>query len=690
MFKKAQLKLFAIITSILIAVFVAMLSSINIITEAVMQKQSQQVLKQIAEGVEYDDSTSTFTYTDPNGMDHHKDDHGGEEPPSKPEGEPGNDETRPSQEATTQPDTTDVTEPSSEKDKEGETTLPATVPPAQNTEAHQPQTSAGTASGTAAPSTEGQTEQQQQQTQQPQTTAKPTQQPVVTTAAPTTQAPAQTTQVTTVPPKPGEGNEDPWHRDPWEQDGDQQYPNPDPFSDWGRWYYDTDASVGSSGEEDDDDDEYEETDGEEYEITDEYGGNFVIDQTDDQEEAGSIVLLANTETTTQKPTEKYGGGQNGGQGGAQDNGQNGGQDGAQGNGQNGGQSGAQNGGDPQSGEIRIEPVPKTLGSIDFFVIMADKQGNYLATLNNDDITEETAQKYITAILDDGAQTGMVNHIYQFYRQPKENGTLMVFTDKSAEMDTLDQFNRTTIIIGAISVIVLSIAAYFLSKKSIQPIKIAFERQKQFVSDASHELKTPLTVISANADVLAGEIGENKWLNYIKSQTDRMNVLVNDLLNLTRLENNTTDFICVDFDLSKAAENTALPFECQAFEMNRNFEVDIEEGLTINGSERHVKQMMAIFIDNALKYSNEGGTVKVSLIKHGDKKVFSVFNTGEGVKESEKDKIFERFYRSDESRNRATGGYGLGLAIAKSIIDKHKFKVHVENQEGRSICFVVTM
>ncbi len=674
MFKKAQLKLFAIITSILIAVFVAMLSSINIITEAVMQKQSQQALKQIAEGVEYDDSTSTFTYTDPNGMDHHKDDHDGEVPPSKPEGEPGNDETRPSQEATTQPDTTDVTEPSSEKDTEGETTLPATVPPAQNTEAHQPQTSAGTAPGTAAPSTEGQTEQQQQQTQQPQTTAKPTQQPVVTTAAPTTQAPAQTTQVTTVPPKPGEGNEDPWHRDPWERDGDQQYPNPDPFSDWGRWYYDTDTSVSSSGEEDDDGDEYEETDGGEYEVTDEYGSNFVIDQTDDQEETGSIVPLVNTETTTQKPTEKYGSVQNGGQGGAQGNGQNGGQ----------------GGGDPQSGEIRIEPVPKTLGSIDFFVIMADKQGNYLATLNNDDITEETAQKYITAILDDGAQTGMVNHIYQFYRQPKENGTLMVFTDKSAEMDTLDQFNRTTIIIGAISVIVLSIAAYFLSKKSIQPIKIAFERQKQFVSDASHELKTPLTVISANADVLAGEIGENKWLNYIKSQTDRMNVLVNDLLNLTRLENNTTDFICVDFDLSKAAENTALPFECQAFEMNRNFEVDIEEGLTINGSERHVKQMMAIFIDNALKYSNEGGTVKVSLIKHGDKKVFSVFNTGEGVKESEKDKIFERFYRSDESRNRATGGYGLGLAIAKSIIDKHKFKVHVENQEGRSICFVVTM
>ena len=348
-------------------------------------------------------------------------------------------------------------------------------------------------------------------------------------------------------------------------------------------------------------------------------------------------------------------------------------------------------GDPaRNGEPPIEPVPKSLGSIDFFIIMADDEGNYLATLNNEDITEETAQKYITAILDDGAQTGMVNHKFQFYRQPKSNGTLMVFTDKGAEMDTLAQMKRTTIIIGVVSVVVLSVAAFFLSKKSIEPIKTAFEQQKRFVSDASHELKTPLTVISANADVLAGEIGENKWLNYIKSQTDRMNVLVNDLLNLTRLENNTTDFICTDFDLSKAAENTALPFECQAFEMNRKFVVDIEEGITVNGSERHIKQMMAIFIDNALKYSNEGGTVKVTLCRHGDKKVFSVFNTGQGVREDEKEKIFERFYRSDESRNRATGGYGLGLAIAKSVIDKHKFKVHVENQEGSSICFVVTM
>lgn len=220
--------------------------------------------------------------------------------------------------------------------------------------------------------------------------------------------------------------------------------------------------------------------------------------------------------------------------------------------------------------------------------------------------------------------------------------------------------------------------------------MAFEKQKHFISDASHELKTPLTIISANADVLSDEIGDNKWLNYIKSQTERMNVLVNDLLNLTRIENKTADFVCSEFNLSKAIESTALPFECQAFEMQKSLDIDIQEDLMFKGSEDHIKQMTAIFIDNALKYSNDQGKIKITLKAQGDKRILSVFNTGSGIKEDEKEKIFERFYRSDDSRARSTGGYGLGLAIAKSIIDRYKFKISIEIAEGESICFTVTM
>ena len=642
MFEKAHLKLFGIIASILVAVFIALLGSVNIITKAVMQRQSQQVLRQIAEGVEYDDKTSTFTFVRPENFDDRRDD----KPPSKPDNEPER----------TAPIQTSVTT-SSETTTASETTVTTTVTeetayePVQETE--EQQTEPETEQIYDEPETESASQEKTEANEptSPPTTALP---PVVTTAptAPPKPPAAEQSKPEHEKPetpaeheKPHEPNKDnewqmPWN--PWEQwwqDGN--YNGPFPSWDWGQWNFGENPYIGLP-----------EWNGDAWDS--DYSGFADEDEFQDEdvlfenaEENGGIIQLADK---------------------------------------------AQNEDDFRREDFGrpYEPVPKSLGSIDFFVIMADDDGNYLATLNNEDITEETAQNYISAILSDGAQTGMVNHTFQFYRQPKSNGTLMVFTDKSAEMDTLDQLKRTTIIIGIISIIILSAAAFFLSKKSIEPIKLAFERQKRFVSDASHELKTPLTVISANADVLADEIGDNKWLTYIKSQTDRMNVLVNDLLNLTRLENNTTDFICVDFDLSRAAENTALPFECQAFEMNRKFIVDIDEGISVNGSEKHIKQMMAIFIDNAIKYSNEGGTVKVTLSKHGDKKVFSVFNTGTGVKEDEKEKIFERFYRSDESRNRATGGYGLGLAIAKSVIDKHKFKVHVENQEGKSICFVVTM
>ncbi|MDE7104265.1 MAG: GHKL domain-containing protein [Ruminococcus sp.] len=336
-----------------------------------------------------------------------------------------------------------------------------------------------------------------------------------------------------------------------------------------------------------------------------------------------------------------------------------------------------------------EPVPKSINSIDFFIIMADDKGEYIASLNNDDMTSETAQTYITQILHNKNKSGMADN-YSFFTEQKSNGTLMVLTDKSAEINIMNKLKRTTFIVGIISIVILSVAAYFLSGLIVKPLKETFEKQKRFISDASHELKTPLTVISANADVLSGELGYNKWLNYIQDQTDRMNVLVNDLLSLTRLENKTTDFIQTEFNLSQAIINTALPFECQAFESKKNFVLNIDENISVIGSEQHIKQMAGIFIDNALKYSKENGTVRVSLTKEDGKPVFSVYNTGMGVKESEKYKIFERFYRSDESRNRATGGYGLGLAIAKSIIDKHKFKIDVENEEGKSICFVVTM
>lgn len=685
MFKKAQLKVFAIITCILLAIFIAVLGSVNIIMQAVMQRQSKDVLKKIAAGVEYNDTTHQFMISRPENFG--KKPVQDEVPPPKPT------ETEASQEHSSQtapPSTASVTTSTTAATTTTATAVTAAVIPTPEPTAAPTPAEKTTETPTFAPTAENIPEPTvtasvtSPTTQPPQpivtapVTAKPTH-PTTQPTAPTPQQPPSKTVPEPTKPHPeateptteNQQPQGPWWFDP-NNPPDWFDPNTPPpwWGNWGYWNgwnnwnnnwqgwngwqgyqapnskFNEHTPTEDTSAEDTSNCEKEKCRSTEPASLQETPSPLGLNTISYEDELTMISDIKNDENKHREPMD--------------------------------------------DGQQTLDQIPRSLGSIDFFIVMADKDGNFLASINNDDLNETQAQNYISAILKENLNSGMIENKYQFYKTEKNNGTIMVFTDKGAEMNMLNKLIRTTILIGTISLILLAAAAFFLSRKVIQPLKLAFDKQKQFISDASHELKTPLTVISANADVLSGEIGENRWLTYIKSQTDRMNVLVNDLLNLTRLENNSTDFVRTDFDLSKAIINTALPFECQAFESNKQFDVDIESGLTINGSERHIKQMAAIFIDNALKYSGEGGTVKVTLRKISDRKVLSIYNTGQGIKDEEKDKIFERFYRSDQSRNRATGGYGLGLAIAKSIIDKHKFRIHIENHEGKSIRFVIIM
>lgn len=655
MFRKAQWKFFSYTTLILIAIFIALLAAVNLIMNSVTQHQSIVVLKQIAENVEYDEKTNNFVYFDIKRPPIDEQGHGSKNPNMS----PGNvfteektnmtskvskTETSSSAAATTKTAVRPVTEAEIRTGAETQTRTVAEERVSVTTKV-QPKTQMSASNMKI--TTEAAVSNKPEIKTAAATNAvvvKPTAAPVTTKAAApppqqqATAAPPKKTTAADIPPQqymttPDRPWNEEWQRPPFHDDG----PRPPEWEDF--TFSDEENPTIESPEPP------------HYEWDDPYWhwGNEEFSENDAEKLSASNVPVLNGYTVVMEEPHI----------------------------------------DDKFGKREEAPVPKSLGSIDFFVLMADVDGEFLASLNNDDLTQETAQSYIDGVLSQNSEDGMFETL-QFFIQQKENGTLMVFTDKAAEMDMLDQLMKTTIAIGAVSLVLLSILTYFLSKKNIEPIKIAFDKQKQFISDASHELKTPLTVISANADVLSGEVGENKWLEYIKAQTDRMNILVNELLNLTRLENNTIDFSCGEFNLSKAVENAALPFECQAFETNKKFEVDIQEDLTIVGSERHVKQMTAIFIDNALKYSKENGTVRVTLKEQNDKKILSVYNTGSGIKESEIDKIFERFYRSDSSRARTTGGYGLGLAIAKTIIDKHKFKLTIDNVEGESICFNVIM
>ncbi len=329
-------------------------------------------------------------------------------------------------------------------------------------------------------------------------------------------------------------------------------------------------------------------------------------------------------------------------------------------------------------------------TIDHFAIMVSQDGAFLGIRNTENYTDEEAEEIMNGILAKEKSEGMYGWL-QFCSAQKGYGTLLVITDKTSDQGILNNLFRTTVIIGTIMLLVLLAILIVLSHFITEPVQQAFKRQKQFVSDAGHELKTPIAVLTTNADILQDEIGENKWLVYMQEQIGRMNQLVGDLLRLARMDNATQEYNFADFDLSMAVAATTLPFESSAFEQHKSLEMDVQPGVHYRGSEQHIRQLCAIFIDNALKYSNDNGLIKVTLLQRGDHQILEFYNTGCEISQAETEKIFERFYRGDKARSSSKqSGYGLGLAIAKSIMDVHKIKFQVTCEQGKWIRFLLTL
>lgn len=337
------------------------------------------------------------------------------------------------------------------------------------------------------------------------------------------------------------------------------------------------------------------------------------------------------------------------------------------------------------------PFPDKRGdvvTIDHFLCFANAEGTLMRLDGTENYTEDDAQTLLDYVLEKGKTDGWYGSL-QYFRKDYDRGTLVVFSDRSAEQLLLHKVLLVSILVFLLMEGVVFLLTMLLTKRAMRPMQETFERQRQFISDAGHELKTPLTIISANVDILHDEIGENKWLSYIQSQAERMRVLVGEMMNLTKLEMGDKEKDFVDFSLSEAVSGAALPFEGQAFEQEKQLELEIQEDISYHGNPDQIKQLVGIFMDNALKYSKEHGEIRVTLQQVQNKKTLKVYNTGKGIPESEKEKIFQRFYRSDASRARATGGYGLGLSIAQSIADAHKIRIQVESEYEHWICFILT-
>ena len=309
--------------------------------------------------------------------------------------------------------------------------------------------------------------------------------------------------------------------------------------------------------------------------------------------------------------------------------------------------------------------------------------------NNPTVSEQTAFRYASEVY--GAQEGfgyVDNYMYRLIR--KGDTTLIVFIDFQKELDDAVTVASVSLLVGFITLILILIPVYWLSRWAIKPIAINMQKQKQFITDAGHELKTPLAIISANTEVLEMCDGENEWLTSIKDQTVRMDGLVRNLVTLAKADESKNKRQNVKFNLSEAVSDTASGFLTSAKHANRNFAVNVSPDIYYRGEESEIRQLISILCDNAIKYSDEQGIISLNLYKSGKSIVIDMYNTCEYVDPHSVERIFDRFYRADESRSRETGGYGIGLSIAKAIVTRHKGKIRAFTNGTTAITFKIIL
>lgn len=327
-----------------------------------------------------------------------------------------------------------------------------------------------------------------------------------------------------------------------------------------------------------------------------------------------------------------------------------------------------------------------------FSARVDDAGRVYDLQNNMDaaVSDEEAYGYIEQAVASGKQTGAISNMRYLVQDTATGGSVVVFMDMTMENRILSTFFFVLLVI----IVCALVGLYFIVRKlagiAIRPVGEAMGRQRRFVSDASHELKTPISIISSNADVLEADIPDNKWLENIKDQSQRMDALVRELLALARTDEMQDDIIFSEFDLSAAVLGAVLPFESVAFEQEKRFTTEIQENLRYKGNEENIRRVVSILTDNAIKYSDANGEIKITLREKNGKKRMEVTNTGVGIGAEEREKVFERFYRSDASRSRHTGGYGLGLSIAQSIVQHHRGKISVDSVPGQWVRFTVVL
>jgi signal transduction histidine kinase len=327
----------------------------------------------------------------------------------------------------------------------------------------------------------------------------------------------------------------------------------------------------------------------------------------------------------------------------------------------------------------------------FFWVVTDADGNIqeINTGNIKAVTSQTAGEYAVKILE-GGKTGGFYGIYKYKVIEQTDGYRIVFLDSRMDIQNATRVLVISCLVSLGTLILMFVLVSGFSRRAIKPIIESAEKQKLFITDAGHEIKTPLAIISANADVLELTGGENEWITSIRNQITRLDKLVKNLLILAKTDEENIKVSFSQFNLSETVARIAGPFAAVAEAGNKQFIMSIAPDKQYIGDESSIEQLVSTLVDNAMKYSDDKGMIKVTL-SSGKKGIrLEVYNTVEGIDTSKLDRLFDRFYRADSSRARETGGYGIGLSIAKSIVEAHHGKISVKSEDGKSICFTAIL
>ncbi len=334
--------------------------------------------------------------------------------------------------------------------------------------------------------------------------------------------------------------------------------------------------------------------------------------------------------------------------------------------------------DPKNGKDKDKHL---YDSADFYSVAKGHDGSIIDVSNSRSnlLTEEEIVEFAGKIESEEKSYGRIGN-YVYMVRAKEKYTLIAFMDNSVLTENMKTLLRQTLFYGLISIGVIFVISYFLSIRIVKPLEENYEKQKQFISDAGHELKTPISVISANAEILERECGDNVWLSNILYENERMGLLIKQLLELSRTEDAVPTK--EPLNLSRIVLGEALPFESVAFEKNHELIYDVDDEIYVSGNIAQMKQLTAILLDNAISHSVPEKEIVLSLKEKRKHACLSVVNYGQEITKEQKTEIFERFYRLDKVRNSSDNHYGLGLPIAKAIVSAHKGKIDVHCYEGK--------